>query len=97
MNPDALDDGRSRGKETSAVRSASPTVLILTPLKDGTSFLDAYFAGLEKLTYPALAISLGFLESDSGDSTFDRIQERAFAAALRQRRNLAEELRFSDS
>jgi hypothetical protein len=76
MNPDALDDGRSRGKETSAVRSASPTVLILTPVKDGTSFLDAYFAGLEKLTYPALAISLGFLESDSDDGTFDRIQER---------------------
>jgi glycosyltransferase involved in cell wall biosynthesis len=52
------------------------TVLILTPVKNATSFLDTYFAGLDKLTYPTSSISLGFLESDSDDGTFERIQER---------------------
>jgi len=52
------------------------TVLILTPAKNATGFLDSYFGGLDKLTYPASAISLGFLESDSDDGTFERIQER---------------------
>jgi Anp1 len=52
------------------------TVLILTPVKNATGFLDTYFAGLDKLTYPASSISLGFLESDSDDGTFERIQER---------------------
>jgi peptide chain release factor subunit 1 len=51
------------------------TVLILTPVKNATGFLDTYFAGLDKLTYPASSISLGFLESDSDDGTFERIQE----------------------
>ena len=33
--------------------SEPETVLILTPVKNATSFLDSYFAGLDKLTYPA--------------------------------------------
>jgi hypothetical protein len=52
------------------------TVLILTPVKNATGFLNTYFAGLDKLTYPASSISLGFLESDSDDGTFERIRER---------------------
>jgi hypothetical protein len=52
------------------------TVLILTPVKNAAGFLDTYFAGLDRLTYPASSISLGFLESDSDDGTFERIQQR---------------------
>ena len=46
------------------------TVLILTPVKNATGFLNTYFAGLEKLTYPGSSVSLGILESDSDDGTF---------------------------
>ena len=53
-----------------------PKVLILTPVKNAAGFLDGYFSGLHRLSYPASLISLGFLESDSDDGTFDRLQER---------------------
>jgi hypothetical protein len=52
------------------------TVLVLTPVKNASRFLDTYFAGLDKLSYPASSTSLGFLESDSDDGTFERIRER---------------------
>lgn len=65
------------------MESAGETVLILTPVKNATGFLNTYFVGLEKLTYPASAISLGFLESDSDDGTFERFRERL--GALRRR------------
>ena len=52
------------------------TVLILTPVKNAVRFFDSYFAGLEKLSYPAASISLGFLESDSDDGTYERLRER---------------------
>src|SRR5215471_14695081 len=63
--------------------SEQQTVLVLTPVKNATGSLDTYFAGLDKLTYPASSISLGFLESDSDDGTFDRIQERLVALRCR--------------
>jgi hypothetical protein len=56
--------------------TADQTVLILTPVKNATGFLDTYFAGLDKLSYPSSSISLGFLESDSDDGTYDRIRNR---------------------
>ena len=56
--------------------SESQTVLILTPVKNAAGFLDTYFTGLDKLTYPASSVSLGLLESDSEDQTFERIRER---------------------
>jgi hypothetical protein len=58
------------------MESASETVLILTPVKNATGFLDSYFAGLYRMSYPPRLISLGFLESDSDDATHDRIRER---------------------
>ncbi len=58
-------------------------VLILTPVKNAAAFLDSYFSGLGSLTYPASWISLGFLESDSDDGTYDWLCERL--AALRSR------------
>jgi hypothetical protein len=53
-----------------------PTVLILTPVKNATMFLNSYFAGLGRLTYPAASLSLGLLEGDSDDGTFERFEER---------------------
>jgi hypothetical protein len=58
-------------------------VLILTPVKDATPWLDQYEAGLSRLTYPRSAISLGSLESDSVDGTFEALQR--CLPALRQR------------
>ena len=51
-------------------------VLILTPVKNAAGQLDAYFRGLESLTYPAESLSLGLLESDSTDGTFDEARRR---------------------
>jgi hypothetical protein len=45
------------------------TVLILTPVKDAAADLGGYCERLRQLTYPHGAISLGFLESDSGDES----------------------------
>src|SRR5215211_3155683 len=57
-------------------RAKAESVLILTPVKNATPYLDRYWAGLGSLTYPTSSISLGLLESDSTDGTFDRIAER---------------------
>lgn len=47
-----------------------PTVLIATPLKDAAVFLDRYAKLSERLRYPRERLSLGLLESDSGDHSF---------------------------
>jgi Anp1 len=51
-------------------------VLILTPVKDAAHHLDRYVAGLDRLTYPRAALSLGLLGSDSRDSTFELLSSR---------------------
>jgi hypothetical protein len=51
-------------------------VLILTPVKDAEDCLETYCAQLARLTYPHDRISLGFLESDSIDKTFQTIHRR---------------------
>lgn len=56
--------------------NSSASVLILTPMKSARRFLDSYFAGLEKLTYPHGALSLGILEGDSQDGTFEVVTAR---------------------
>jgi len=48
-------------------------VLVLTPVKDAETHLAAYVAGLERLSYPREALSLGILEGDSSDGTADAI------------------------
>ena len=58
-------------------------ILILTPVKDATPHLDTYVAALAKLTYPSRKISLGFLESDSVDGTYEALGARL--PGLRQR------------
>ena len=54
----------------------NPTVLILTPFKDASKNLERYFGLLNNLTYPKKLISLGFLESDSQDTTYNDVKER---------------------
>jgi hypothetical protein len=48
-----------------------PTVLILTPVKDAAHNADGYFSRLARLTYPHELLSVGILESDSRDGTYD--------------------------
>ena len=70
-----------RGLRRSTVPSETsvgerPTVLILTPVKDAADCLAEYFKRLHRLTYPHDLISIGFLESDSSDTTFADLQRR---------------------
>jgi hypothetical protein len=65
---------RRRSAPGPAVRAG--TVLILTPVKDAAACLDEYCERLRRLTYPHDAISLGFLESDSVDETFQVLSRR---------------------
>lgn len=56
-------------------------VLVLTPAKDAADCVERYCALLDRLTYPRERLSIGILEGDSRDGTFE-----AFAA---QRERLA--------
>jgi len=62
--------------------TANETILILTPVKNAAIHLDTYARGLRRLTYPHELLSLGFLESDSTDGTWEQLQRRG--EALRQ-------------
>jgi hypothetical protein len=44
-----------------------PHVIVLTPVKDATPFLDRYFELLARLDYPRELLTIGILESDSRD------------------------------
>jgi glycosyltransferase involved in cell wall biosynthesis len=67
---------------------SNPTarVLIATPVKNASRHLGTYFTNLARLTYPAGLISLGFLEGDSDDDTFDQLRGRSDALAGQYRR-----------
>ena len=54
--------------------ATDPTVLILTPIKDATECFESYCRLLDRLTYPPELLSVGLLESDSHDGTFERFQ-----------------------
>jgi hypothetical protein len=56
-------------------------VLVLTPMKSASRYLDRYFAGLARLTYPPSLLSLGILEGDSNDDTYAEVERRLGAAA----------------
>jgi GT2 family glycosyltransferase len=53
-----------------------PKIAVLTPVKDAVAHLDGYFEGLYGLEYSRRSLSLGLLESDSVDDTYDRLLER---------------------
>lgn len=52
-----------------------PHILILTPVKNAVRFLPKYFDNLLSLSYPHKNISIGFIEGDSTDQTFECLQK----------------------
>jgi hypothetical protein len=77
---------RRRPVPSDASAGERPTVLILTPVKDAADCLDGYAKGLHRLKYPHGLISIGFLESDSSDTTFADLQRRMSALGAEFRR-----------
>jgi GT2 family glycosyltransferase len=63
-----------------------PRVLVLTPVKQAASHLDRYFSLLHRLDYPIDRLSLGILEGDSTDETFEMLAARLPALRERYRR-----------
>ena len=59
--------------ETTVSSSPGETVLVLTPVKDASLYIDRYFKILGRLDYPSELLSLGFLESDSRDDTMQKL------------------------
>jgi peptide chain release factor subunit 1 len=57
-----------------AVEPATPSVLVLTPVKDAAAFLDRYADLIEGLDWPRDRLSVGVLEGDSRDDTWHRLQ-----------------------
>jgi hypothetical protein len=64
-------------------------VLILTPLRDASRFINKYFDLLSELTYPHELIDLAFLVGDSTDDTMailsaelDRVQKMSDSVAF---------------
>ena len=55
-----------------------PSMLILTPVKNAVSFLPQYLDNLFDLSYPQNKLSIGFLESDSTDGSFEWLQQHIF-------------------
>jgi Anp1 protein len=50
-------------------------VLVLTPAKDAERHVEKYVANLNRLSYRRDRLSVGILESDSVDRTFERLQD----------------------
>jgi glycosyltransferase involved in cell wall biosynthesis len=55
------------------------TVLILTPVKNAARHAESWQRGLESLTYPRRLISIGVMEGDSDDGTYERFAQAAGA------------------
>lgn len=66
--------------------SDSPTIVVLTPVKNAAAHLETYWRGLRQLTWPKDRLSIAFLESDSTDGTFAACQEsiRSMAQGFRR-------------
>jgi hypothetical protein len=50
-------------------------VLILTPVKNATKYIDSYFERLVRLTFDHSSLSVALLESDSTDDSYGKLQE----------------------
>lgn len=66
--------------------AGAPRVLILTPVKQAAPHLDRYFACLARLDYRRDRLSLGLLDSDSSDGTYERLAERVASLEREYRR-----------
>jgi len=53
--------------------TSRPSVLILTPIKNARAHLDGYVQRIERLDWPKDSLSIGFLESDSLDGTWEAL------------------------
>ncbi len=56
--------------------TSEPQVLVLTPMKDAEPHLDRYLELLGRLDYPPECLSLGILEGDSIDGTWEALTDR---------------------
>ena len=56
--------------------TSTPEILILTPIKNAVDHLETYFTNLITLTYPSAHISLGILEGDSRDDSYQMVLQR---------------------
>lgn len=74
------------GGYSSVAVSRRPTILVLTPVKQAAEHLPRYFEALAALNYPAELLSLGMLEGDSADGTYDLIAARLPELRARYRR-----------
>ena len=77
------------GESQAVARGASepePLVMVLTPVKNARKFLPRYFELLENLAYDPQRLSLGLLDSDSDDRTFEAVGERLPELRRRYRR-----------
>ena len=74
----ARHDGPVRRAQDGGVQPqlAKDKVLILTPLKDAADYIAGYCERLLGLTYPHDRISVGFMEGDSTDNTYEMIRGR---------------------
>ncbi|MES4905914.1 MULTISPECIES: glycosyltransferase [unclassified Streptomyces] len=52
-----------------------PPLLVLTPVKDAAAFLPRYLDNLRALDHPRDALSVGLLEGDSRDGTWQALQD----------------------
>ena len=64
-------------KNSHSAPAADLKVLVLTPIKNAAAHVTTYFTLLSSLEANGVQLSLGLLESDSSDGTYD-----AFASAL---------------
>jgi glycosyltransferase involved in cell wall biosynthesis len=62
-----------------AAPAAGIRVLILTPVKNARVHIDTYFRLLNRLDRTGIDLSLGFLESDSSDGTYEALLSAMFA------------------
>ena len=58
-----------------AMTNPLPKILILTPIKDAVPYAKSFFKLLAELDYPAECLSLGLLEGDSRDDSFNVFQD----------------------
>lgn len=63
-----------------------PRVLVLTPMRNAAPHLGRYMALLEQLDYPMAQLSLGILEGDSDDHTFELLHQQQHRLVQRFRK-----------
>lgn len=66
----------SRARQQEADLNSRPRILILTPVKDVSDCIFGYWKLLLGLTYPHKLISIGMLEGDSRDNTFNLVEDK---------------------